>query len=105
MAITHTIAAGMGGIRTTGDLVARVQMAKALKIKDAKEYVASKLGISSFELTDEAIVREIRGDLNLGLIYGLDGFAKGIEAKFRISKLLGLEIKSVSNFIQKSGIN
>ncbi|MBS4024304.1 MAG: [dimethylamine--corrinoid protein] Co-methyltransferase, partial [Clostridia bacterium] len=46
MAITHALASGMGGIRTSGDLVARMQMSRGMRINDAKEYVAGKLGVS-----------------------------------------------------------
>ena len=42
MAIAHSTASGMGGMRTAGDLVARMQMSRSMKIKEAKEYVASK---------------------------------------------------------------
>lgn len=41
MCITHSLASGMGGVRTAGDLVARMQMSRNMKINEAKEYVAS----------------------------------------------------------------
>ncbi|CEO88977.1 Dimethylamine methyltransferase MtbB2 (fragment) [Syntrophaceticus schinkii] len=104
MAITHALASGMGGMRTTGDLVARMQMSKGMKIKEAKEYVADKLGVPVLDLVDEAVVRELREELDIGIVHHLDGFAKGIEAKFRIAKLLDIEIKSVSNFIKRAGL-
>lgn len=104
MAITHALAPGMGGMRTTGDLVARMQMSKGMKIKEAKEYVADKLGVPVLDLVDEAVVRELREELDIGIVHHLDGFAKGIEAKFRIAKLLDIEIKSVSNFIKRAGL-
>ncbi len=104
MAITHAIASGMGGMRTTGDLVARMQMTKGMKINEAKEYVANKLGVSAKDLADEAVARELREELNIGLVHELDGFAKGMEAKFRIAKLLDIEIKSVKNFIERAGL-
>lgn len=104
MAISHAMASGMGGMRTTGDLVARVQMTKGMKIREAKEYVASKLGVSVLDLTDEAVARELREELDIGIVHHLDGFAKGIEAKFRIAKLLDIEIKSVNNFKKRAGL-
>jgi hypothetical protein len=104
MAITHALASGMGGMRTTGDLVARMQMSKGMKIKEAKEYVADKLGVPVLDLVDEAVVRELREELDIGIVHHLDVFAKGIEAKFRIAKLLDIEIKSVSNFIKRAGL-
>ena len=42
MCITHSLAAGMGGVRTAGDLVARMQMARNMKIKEAKEAAKDK---------------------------------------------------------------
>ena len=71
MAITHAIASGMGGMRTTGDLVARMQMTKGMKINEAKEYVANKLGVPVLDLADEAIARELREELNIGLVHEL----------------------------------
>jgi dimethylamine--corrinoid protein Co-methyltransferase len=105
MAITHSLASGMGGMRTTGDLVARMQMTKGMKINEAKEYVAGKLKVGVEDLANEAIAREIREQLNIGLVHHLDGFAKGMEAKFRIGKLLDIPIKSVSNFINNAGLS
>ena len=57
MPINHGIAAGMGGIRTAGDLVLRVQMAKKMRINEAKAYAAQKLGIEVRELSDVSVMR------------------------------------------------
>ena len=46
MHATHAIASGMGGMRTAGDLVARMQMSRGMRIDEAKKCVADKLGIS-----------------------------------------------------------
>ena len=51
MAATHAIASGMGGMRTAGDLVARMQMSRGMRIRQAKEYVAGKLKISPSVIT------------------------------------------------------
>jgi len=66
IAVTHAMAAGMGGMRTAGDLVARMQMTRGMKIREAKKYVAEKLGVSIQELADPVIMNEVRADLNLG---------------------------------------
>jgi dimethylamine--corrinoid protein Co-methyltransferase len=100
MEITHEMAAGMGGIRTAGDLVARLQLSKAMKTEAAKKYVAAKLGISLAELTDPGIMGELREDLDLGQMQPPDGVAIGIQAKFNISRLLGIEINSVKKFTE-----
>ena len=76
------MAAGMGGIRTAGDLVARLQLSKAMKIGPAKQYVADKLRISTAELSDETVMSEIRETLDIGRIQPPTGAALGMEAKF-----------------------
>lgn len=104
MAITHAMAGGMGGVRTSGDLVARMQMTRGMKIKEAKEYVASKLGVSVLDLTNEVVMNEVRADLDIGRVLEEAGSAKGIEAKFRIAELLDIEINCVNKFKEKVGL-
>jgi predicted RecB family endonuclease len=101
MALTHAHASGMGGMRAAGDLVARMQMTRGMKIQQAKKYVADKLGVSVTDLTDPVIMTEVRDDLQIGVMTPLPGCAKGIEAKFRIAELLGIEIGCVSRFRDK----
>lgn len=103
MAFGHEMASGMGGIRTAGDLVARV-LSKGKKIKEAKEYVAQKLGVSTFDLSDEALMKELREELNIGHVLARPGAAIGMEAKMRIAKLLDIKINSVTRFMKRSGL-
>jgi hypothetical protein len=98
MPIAHIMAAGMGGIRTTGDLVAWMQMTRRMKLADAKQYVADKLGIGLIDLTDEDVMYALRGDLGIGVVTGDAGRASGITAKFKVAELLGIEINSVNYF-------
>jgi predicted RecB family endonuclease len=98
MHIAHSIASGMGGMRTAGDLVARMQMSRSMKIKEAKEYVASKLKVSVTDLADPVVMSEVREDLDIGRVNALPRVAKGIDAKFRIAELLGIEINCVNQF-------
>lgn len=104
MACTHSLASGMGGMRTAGDLVARVQMARNMKIREAKEYVANKLKVSVRDLSDPVVMREVREDLRLGWITWLPGRPRGIGAKIRIAEVLGIEINCVNKFKQKAGL-
>jgi len=104
VAATHGIVSGMGGIRTAGDLVARMQIARGMRIGQAKKYVADKLGTSVNELVDPVRMAELREDLNIGLLNPQPRFAQGMEAKIRISKLLDIEINSVERFMNKSGL-
>jgi dimethylamine--corrinoid protein Co-methyltransferase len=98
MATAHAIASGMGGMRAAGDLVARVQMAKAMKIGEAKQYVADKLKVSVADLTDPILMTEVREELQLGTITPRAECAKGIEAKFRMAEVLGIDINCVERF-------
>lgn len=102
MAITHAMASGMGGMRTSGDLVARMQMTRGMKIGEAKKFVADKLGVSVDELNDAVLMAEIREDLKIGGVYSSMGSPKGIEAKHHISELLGIEINSLRLFKERT---
>jgi dimethylamine--corrinoid protein Co-methyltransferase len=95
------MASGMGGIRTAGDLVARMQMTRGMKIAEAKKYVADKLGLSVTEIHDPVLMREIREDYKIGVIQSLPGHPKGIEAKHHIARLLDIEVNSLNLFNQR----
>ena len=101
MAVSHAIASGMGGMRVAGDLVARMQMTRGMKLSEAKKYVADQLGISTTELIDEVVMREVREDHKIGFITSRGGHPKGIEAKHHISRLLNIDINSVNRFKQQ----
>ena len=103
MAATHGIVSGMGGMRAAGDLVARMQVTRGMRINEAKDYVAGRLGISVKELADPVMMSEIREDLHLGMINPQPGRALGVEAKFRIAELLGIEINCLNRFREKAG--
>lgn len=101
MALAHAHASGMGGMRTSGDLVARMQMTRGMKIQEAKAYVANKLDLSISELTDPVIMTEVRKDLKLGVMSPQAHDAIGIEAKFRIAEVLNIDINCVNRFKNK----
>jgi dimethylamine--corrinoid protein Co-methyltransferase len=104
MAASHAIASGMGGMRTAGDLVARMQMTRGMRIDEAKEYVAEKLKVSILELSDPLVMSEVREDLKLGLVNPPPDYVLGIETKFHIAELLGIEINSLRKFKEKAGL-
>jgi dimethylamine--corrinoid protein Co-methyltransferase len=101
MAISHAIASGMGGMRAAGDLVARMQMTRGMKINDAKAYVADKLSVSVTDLSDPVVMTEIREDLEMGSLSPLPGCVKGIEAKIGIAKILDIDINCVKRLAGK----
>jgi dimethylamine--corrinoid protein Co-methyltransferase len=98
MQIAHIMASCMGGIRTSGDLVAWMQLTRKMKIREAKAYVAEKLGIDVFDLTNEDEMRLLREDLNIGTVTSIAGSPKGIRAKKKIAELLDINIRSVDLF-------
>ena len=92
----------MGGLRTAGDLVARAQLEKKLKIADAKTYVAQKLGINLETMTDECAMKELREKLDIGGALSSVGYAKGMAAKARIAALCDFKINCVTRFLEKT---
>ena len=109
MASTHALASGMGGMRTAGDLVARMQITRGMRLPQAKKYVADKLGCSVLDLSDTIARHDIRRDLGLGRIQVQDlSYADhpgAIEAKFRIADVLGVPINSVECFKRHAGLD
>ena len=108
MDVTHALAAGMGGIRTAGDLVARMQMSRGMRLKEAKEYVARRLGCTVRDLSDSYAMEQIRGEKGLGRILDHSNLHPGepnaMMAKFRIAELLGIRINSVEKFRELAGL-
>ena len=103
MAVTHESTAGMGGIRSAGDLVFRMELQK-MKINDAKKYVADKLGCSVDVLADCAEMKDLREDLNIGTTQSRPNAGVGIQTKFLIADILGVPINSVDKFKKEAGI-
>jgi dimethylamine--corrinoid protein Co-methyltransferase len=98
MPVTHIVSAGMGGIRTAGDLVAWMQMSRKMKLVDAKQFVAEKLKVNVADLVDEDVMYPLRKDLGIGVVSPEAGGPEGILAKCRVAELLDIEINSVKRF-------
>jgi dimethylamine--corrinoid protein Co-methyltransferase len=100
--LAHTLASGMNGMRAAGDLVARMQMTRGMRLKEAKLFVAGRLGVSPRELSDSVVMQEVRSEFGIGLISDLEmecvGKATAMEAKFNIAELLDLPINCVDRF-------
>ncbi len=88
----------MGGMRTAGDLVMRMQMAKAMRLGEAKKYVADKLGIAVEDLSDNIKMDKIRRKLGLGRIRPSVQEAVNLQAKANIAELLDIKINSVEKY-------
>jgi dimethylamine--corrinoid protein Co-methyltransferase len=108
MACTHALASGMGGMRTAGDLVGRMQMTRGMRLKQAKAYVAGKLGCAITDLADPIAMHDVRRDLGLGRIpvqeLTYPTHAGAMEAKFRIAEVLDVAINSVARFQECAGL-
>jgi dimethylamine--corrinoid protein Co-methyltransferase len=100
--LAHMLASGMNGMRAAGDLVARMQMTRGMRLKEAKAYVAGRLGVSTRDLSDSVVMQEVRSELGIGLITDLEsegvGKASAMEAKFNIAELLDVPINCVERF-------
>jgi len=97
----------MGGVRTAGDLVARVQMTRRLRLPEAKRYVADRLGCDPFDLSDPVTMLDVRRDLGLGGLSHQDvttmDDAVALGAKFAIAEVLDVPIPSVEQFARLVG--
>lgn len=105
MSLAHALASSMGGIRTAGDLVARMQLSRKMRLAEAKAYVAEKLGVSTFDLSDSTVMRRLREELDIGIVTAVPGAANGLAAKARIAALLDIKINCVERLKQKMGLD
>ena len=104
MHLAHIFASGMGGIRTTGDLVAWMQLIKKMKIAEAKQYVAQQLKVEISDLTNVEVIRQLREELGIGTITSVAGSPKGMRAKLKVAELLNVRINSVELFKSQTGL-
>jgi dimethylamine--corrinoid protein Co-methyltransferase len=102
MESAHTQASGMGGMRAAGDLVARMQMTRRMRLKEAKQYVAGKLRCTTRDLSDPVAMEQIRLERGLGTLPFTSSVHPDdpgmIEAKFNIAELLDIPINCVERF-------
>ena len=109
MESAHTLASGMGGMRTAGDLVARLQMTRRMRLKEAKAYVADKLGCTARDLSDPTAMEQIRLEKGLGTLPFTSAVhpaeAGMMEAKFNIAKALDIPINCVERFKDRVGLS
>jgi dimethylamine--corrinoid protein Co-methyltransferase len=104
----HAQAASMGGIRAAGDLVARMQMTRGMRLKEAKQFVADKLGGTPFDLSDPVVMTDVRSENGFGRIHSYaisqPRQANEIEAKFNIARVLDIPVNCVERFKQRTGM-
>ncbi len=96
----------MGGMRAAGDLVARLQMTRGLRLAEAKDYVAGKLGVTPFDLSDPVVMTEVRNEYGFGRIHSYaisqPAQANQIEAKVNIARVLDVPINCVERFRERT---
>jgi dimethylamine--corrinoid protein Co-methyltransferase len=106
MESAHTQASGMGGMRAAGDLVARMQMTRRMRLKEAKQYVAGKLRCTTRDLSDPVAMEQIRLERGLGTLPFTSSVHPDdpgmIEAKFNIAELLDIPINCVERFKKRA---
>jgi dimethylamine---corrinoid protein Co-methyltransferase len=106
MPSAHANASGMGGMRAAGDLVARLELTKGMRLTQAKEYVAERLGVEPAALSDPIAMADVRAELGLGRIVTFEATypdePNAIEAKFNVSDLLGIPINCVERFKKRT---
>ena len=107
MPSAHANASGMGGMRAAGDLVARLELTRGMRLAQAKAYVAERVGVEPATLSDPIAMADVRAELGLGRIVTFEATypdePNAIEAKFNISDLLGLPINCVGRFKKRTG--
>jgi len=73
-----------------------------MRLKEAKAYVAGKLGVSTRDLADAVVMLDVRREFGLGSLYDSEitdtNDAWAIQAKFNISELLDIPIACVESF-------
>ncbi len=77
---------------------------KGMRLNEAKEYVAGKLGCTVLDLSDSFAMKDIREELDIATVLDRNGASFGMEAKFNVEKVLGIEIPSVTHFKKKIGM-
>ncbi len=103
MHAAHALVAGMGGVRTTGDLVARLQLNRAMRIDDAKKVVSDKLGVPLSDINDPVVMGEVREDLKIFRLAEGQGSTDSMAAKFNIARIMDMDINCVNRFKRQIG--
>jgi len=96
-------------MRAAGDLVARMQITRGMRIGEAKTYVAERLGVTIGDLSDPLAMADVRAERRLGRITTFEMSypteSSAMEAKFRIAEVLDVPINCVRRFREHAGID
>jgi len=85
-----------------------MQITRGMRLGAAKAYVAERLGVSPFDLSDPIAMEDVRRERQLGRITTFEisypTQSSAMEAKFRIAELLDLPINCVERFREHAGL-
>ncbi len=86
-----------------------MQMTRRMRLKEAKQYVAGKLGCGVRDLSDPVAMEEIRIDKGFGTLPFTSSVrpheAGMMEAKFNIARSLDIPINCVQRFADRAGLH
>ncbi len=81
-------------------------MTRGMRLKEAKQYVADKVGVTPFDLGDPVVMTDVRNEYGFGRIHSYaisqPQQANQIEAKFNISRVLDVPINCVERFKERT---
>lgn len=75
-----------------------MELSKNMRLDDAKRYVAKKLGVDPFDLSDVYMMREAREKLDIGVVTAMPNASRGIQSKMKIEDLLDIRINCCDNY-------
>ena len=83
-----------------------MQMTRGMRLTEAKQYVADKLGVTPFDLSDPVAMTDVRNEFGFGRVHSYaisqPWQANQIEAKFNIARVLDVPINSVQKFKERT---
>ena len=81
-------------------------MTRGMRLREAKDYVAGKLGVTHFDLSDPVVMTDVRNEHGFGRIHSYaisqPWQANQIEAKFNIARVLDVPINCVEKFKERT---
>jgi len=84
-------------------------MTRGMRLREAKDYVAGKLGVTPFDLSDPVVMTDVRNEHGFGRIHSYaisqPWQANQIEAKFNIARVLDVPINCVERFKERTSPN
>ena len=81
-------------------------MTRGMRLREAKDYVAGKLGVTPFDLSDPVVMTDVRNEDGFGRVHSYaisqPWQANQIEAKFNIARVLDVPVNCVEKFKERT---